>query len=63
MPKFELECMYCGHKWEEHLWSGFTDKTGRKCEHCGDKFIKFKEIESKQNIYYPEEEVDKNGKK
>lgn len=62
MPKYELECMYCGHKWEENLWSGFSQNLHRKCEHCEDKFIKVKELKKEENLYYPDEEVDNDKK-
>jgi len=44
MPLFQLECQYCGHKWEHSLYFMPKEKTIR-CVICNDPNIKYQSID------------------
>jgi len=48
MPKYDIECSYCGHRWEEVVWS-FDDK---ECRKCNDKNLRARELENKDVYGY-----------
>lgn len=50
MP-FDLECLYCGKKWQENY---FTKYNYPRCSVCKDKNIKIKEIRDHEKVDYYE---------
>ena len=54
MADFILECMYCGHKWEDHYWGFPTNNVDIQCKICKDTKIKIKEKNSEKVDYYAE---------
>ena len=46
---FQLECKYCGAKWERQL---YTSNAKANCYKCGDSNVKFKELAQHKVDYY-----------
>lgn len=44
MPRFDLECTYCGHRWQATYWS--REHIAPVCLNgkCGDKNIKMRQL-------------------
>ena len=59
MPKFNLECLYCGKIWSEYLY-GSAQLESMRCESCNDRNIKATEETSKDIFGYNWKES--NGK-
>lgn len=49
--KFELTCTYCGHVWNEDVYSEYS-LNGKKCVKCQDKKIKVKNLTASKVNYY-----------
>jgi len=47
----QIICDYCGHKWEKQVYikAALEDL---KCQKCGDKHIKFKDLDENKIDYY-----------
>lgn len=52
MNKINIECKYCGNKWEKIIW-GNPSSDGLKCEVCGEgQNFFFREIKTSNIDYY-----------
>jgi len=51
MNKFQMECMYCGHKWVETLWH---KPDNLRCTHgsCNDKNITIRPLKGAGSVDY-----------
>ncbi len=50
MPKFSLECTYCGYRWEFEAWNPSALRDLRCTNgNCNDKHIKVKELSVENN--------------
>jgi len=53
MPQFEMECQYCGHKWEYTTYFMPKDRTVR-CNVCNDPNVKYEsldELKKKKDVF------------
>lgn len=50
MPKFDLECQYCGHRWQAVFWN-MDSLRSTTCINgkCNDKNLKAKKLEDDGN--------------
>jgi len=49
--KFNCECMYCGHKWENEIFVADYVNT-QVCPKCGDSNLKIKDAKADKVDYY-----------
>lgn len=47
----DVECTYCGQKWEENVYNQ-SSLHDMKCKYCKDKNLKFKDKDKSKIDYY-----------
>lgn len=46
MPKYDLECLYCGKRWQATFWSDqYLNTLSCTNQKCNDKNIKVRELD------------------